>query len=143
MGKVRHAGGFRFGQDRSKFPERLSAWKCSDEQAVWLQRAPGLDQLRNGIVSPMQRHGMNHQIVCACLQIKNFGVRHKPRAGQGALPDLRPARHHRGRAERPVDQGKPLTDFGNRLLLKKQSRTAGQSCSPPVADQGGAVCQSR
>ena len=130
---ARHLG-LSLGQTGAEFVQRLATEHQADEQPVGLQRAAALHQLPHRIIRPMQRKGVDHQIMGAFAQGKRLFIRHhrkiRPERGKTA--------HHHRRRKGSVNLGESLLNLVARLFLQEENGSAGA-----VAGQGGPVCQDR
>ena len=107
--------------------QRLAAEHHRLKQTVRLQRAPGLDDLPHGVVSPVQCHEMYGEIMGRVLHIKPVRILGPLRARQERV---RSGPHNKRRSKRPVNHLNAIKDFIAGNVCKER---IGGAC--PVADK--------
>jgi hypothetical protein len=105
--------------------------------------AGALDDLAQGVISPVQAQGVDHQILRADIEVQHRRIRNHPRAGQGRPPPRRFRRHHGDVRKRSVNLGESLLHFDDDLFVQEQGTVGQARGAGAVADQGGAVGQGR
>ena len=108
------------GAPSDKLMQRLAAKEQRQKQPVGFQRAETLYHLADRIIGPMQRHRMDHRILCAGAQIKHRLVRGLRDPGQHFGPEIRVSAQQYRRRKPPVNRGQSFLDLVSGLFQQEE-----------------------
>ena len=110
--------------------QRLAAEEGGDEEAVGAERAAGLDELADGVVRPVQREGVQDEVVRALLRARGSRRRDACARGRGRR---RPASRPRASARGPTTAGAVNVRLTSLSLSVISSATAAcRKSAPPM-----------
>ena len=133
---------FRFGQTGAQFVQGAPARQNGDQKSIRPQGPEALDQLPDRIVRPMERHGVNDQVMRFDAEIQPIGVRHDPRLWQKFRPNLRPRGDHGGLRKPSVNLIQSLLNLKNCLFVQEK-RGLPAAGAGAVAQKGIGIDQFR
>ena len=122
--------------------QRLAAKEQRQKQPVGFQRAETLHHLADRIIGPMQRHRMDHRILCAGAQIKHRLVRGLRDPGQHFGPEIRVSAQQYRRRKPPVNRGQSFLDLVSGLFQQEEGGRLHPGRAGTVQGKGVAVSQS-
>lgn len=117
----------------------LAAEAGCQQQAIILQRVATLDKLANGIIGPMQREGMDDQVMAFSGEREGVGILDNRGLGQPRAPDVREAGHNRDICKVPVNHGEAIFDVVSHEGLQEHAPV--QIRALAIAHKGCAVGQ--
>ena len=117
--------GLGLGQCGAQFGQGLVAEADADEQPVLAQGAAALGDLADRILGPVQRHGVDHQVMRARYKIDHRIIGHDARLRQARPPDFGKAGHDGGGRKGSVNLDQPIVDLigGNLVEQVDKPRT--------------------
>lgn len=117
-------------QRGAQFVQGLTSKANGHEQAILGQAISALNDLPNRVIGPVQRHGVNHQVVALRRQVKDRLVRDHICGREPALPESREARDNGDARKRSVNLGEPILD----LICRDAMQYIGPVCAQgPIA----------
>ena len=109
------------GEGGAQLGQGLAAEEGGEEEAVGPEGAAGLHELADRVVGPVQREGMDDEVVGGRLEVEDVGVGHaaRVREAEGGGPEACARADDRGGAKAPVNLGEPFCDLGGDRLLQE------------------------
>jgi hypothetical protein len=138
LGHRRHTGAepagrsdFSLRQGDAQLVECFTAECRAEEQAIGGQRTAALHDLAHRVIRPVKRHGMDHQIMRALLQVEHVIGRDTACAGGHISPKIGEGCDDRRRRKRSVNVPEPFLDLVSGTGMKKTGVVQSRTCAVP------------
>jgi ComF family protein len=121
------------GKAGAKFVQGAASGQDRDEKPVRSQGAAALDQLASRIVRPVQRHGVDHQIMRAGFKVQSLGIGDHPGFAVDFLPDFGESGDNGGGRKGSVNLDQSFLNVRQGKAMQKLRRCMARQAAGAVA----------